>query len=141
MVKQLRGQAAPCTVQDALRSNEVLEWSRKKPATKVVNEGGQQAHSLFLRGSREHKVLRGTAVRLRAYIFVLLLLLWFVVCCLTPFDQLHNFRALGLTQITRFPFIIKNKTKVREVSLSKLTYVSPHLRLYLLTRFYFYTSL
>ena len=73
MVKQLRGQAAPCTVQDALRSNEVLEWSRKKQATKVVSK----RTTSYVDGSREHKVLRGTAVRLRVCIFFVLLLWWF----------------------------------------------------------------
>lgn len=94
-----------------------LEWSRRKPATKVVKVVSKRTHS-YVEESREHKVLRGTAVRLRVCVYICISSCCCCRCCCGGlwwwFDQLHNFRALGLTRFTRFPFIyIKKDTCVK----------------------------
>ena len=92
VVKQLRARSKTRCAR--MRCSNSLEGSQqRRRSTKVVSK----RTTSYVDGSREHKVLRGTALRLRVHIFVLLSL-WF--------DQLR--RALGLIDsvhsIHSFPF-------------------------------------
>lgn len=128
VVKQLRGPApwSKSSVVKQLRARSKtrcapwngLEGYRRKPATKVVKVVSKRTTS-YVDESREHKVLRGTAVRLRVCVYICISSCCCCRCCGGGlwwwFDQLHNFRALGLTRFTRFPFIffLKKDTCVK----------------------------